>query len=267
MAPDFKRLGEAIASSGVVMSEYPPGTRPSSYHFPVRNRIISGISQATVVVEAGIGSGSLITAKNAILQGRDVFALPANVGSKGAEGTNGLLRDGANLALSSNDVIEPYRCVYAETLRPEKMKRIESVEQIDLSYLAELGVIELSQKKSPTPEKREAVTATPRKKQEKTKKVPRDAPQKEAVQREVPVREEPPRQSVQEERSPSADAVLSSLSEVQTAILKAIPDDESVAADTLCNLGYPYGEIIAALTMLEIMGLLQKLPGSLYKKA
>ncbi|MBO5930624.1 MAG: DNA-processing protein DprA, partial [Clostridia bacterium] len=115
-----KPLSIEIAKTGVVLSEYAPGTRPNSYHFPLRNRIISGLSQATVVVEAGIGSGSLITAKDAILQGREVFAIPANVGSKGADGTNGLLRDGAKMALSTDDVLAPYQYTYAESLTLEK---------------------------------------------------------------------------------------------------------------------------------------------------
>ena len=130
-----KPLSIEIAKAGVVLSEYAPGTRPNSYHFPMRNRIISGLSQATVVIEAGIGSGSLITAKDAILQGRDVFAIPANVGSKGADGTNGLLRDGAKMALSADDVLAPYQYSYAESLTLEKYKSGKALENIDLAHL------------------------------------------------------------------------------------------------------------------------------------
>ena len=94
-----ERLMEEICRHGAVISEYPPKTPVRSYQFPVRNRIISGMSQSTVVVEAGLSSGSLITAKDAILQGRTVYAFPSNVGNKGSEGTNLLLRDGVFLSL------------------------------------------------------------------------------------------------------------------------------------------------------------------------
>ncbi len=247
-------LAEAIADRGLLLSEYAPGTRPNNYHFPVRNRIISGLSQATVVVEAGIRSGSLITASNAILQGREVFALPANVGNKGAEGTNGLLRDGAKPALGSSDILAPYAYIYAETLHMESIPTLGDRTVADLAYLSEMGVIEWDPATdvSPSLPSRQATA--------KREAKPQSRPQKEATPAAMPT---PPSEAA---AAPTPDAILSSLSPVQLAILQAIPDDRAIAADNLCNLGYSHGESIAALTMLEIMGLIQKLPGALYKK-
>ncbi len=246
-----------ISSHGLLLSEYPPGTRPNSYHFPVRNRIISGLSQATVVVEAGIKSGSLITAKNAILQGRAVFALPANVGSVGAEGTNGLLRDGAKPALDASDIASPYEYIYSATLDIERMKASHAAaSEPDMAYLTRMGVIEQSASMSAQP----APAPVP----------PRRAPKRESApqrpeRRQAPVAEAPSAPENAPKQTP--DAILSSLSPVQLAVLENIPDDRAVATDLLFGIGHPHGEIMAALTMLEIMGLVQKLPGSMYKKA
>lgn len=90
-----KELRDAIASSGLILSEYPPGTRPAKYRFPQRNRIISGISEVTVVVQAPNSSGALITAEAAAEQGRSVYAIPGNIDSAYNLGSNKLLRDGA----------------------------------------------------------------------------------------------------------------------------------------------------------------------------
>ena len=264
-----KNLSLEIARTGVILSEYAPGTRPNSYHFPMRNRIISGLSQATVVVEAGIGSGSLITAKDAILQGRDVFAIPANVGSKGADGTNGLLRDGAKMALSTDDVLAPYQYTYAESLTLEKYKANKTLENIDLSHLAALGVIELSKDVSGEVK----MSLSPASAAEKEKKPPNPrtpVPKKEKTT----VFNEQPKQKREESIIPPVtaritipEATLATLTPPQKAILEAIPDDGTLSTDAIFALEYPHADIMAALTMLEIMGLIQKLPGSLYKKA
>jgi DNA processing protein len=103
---EHRRLAEAIAGSGVVMSELPLGTPPLARHFPERNRLIAGTAWATVIVEAARGSGSLITAALALDGGRLVFAVPGPPGEPNAEGTNGLLRAGAHCCRGAEDVIE-----------------------------------------------------------------------------------------------------------------------------------------------------------------
>ena len=265
-----RNLYQAIAQSGVVFSEFAPGTRPVGYHFPLRNRIISGLSQATVVVEAGIGSGSLITAKEAILQGRDVFAIPANVGSKGADGTNGLLRDGARMALAAEDILAPYQYTYAESLTLEKYEANKSLESIDLSHLASLGVIELSGSASGETKMNLAPAAPAPKEKKPTQRRASSVKQKESrkplateqrAEREEPMSAPPaPPKAIPE-------ATLATLTPAQKAILEAIPDDGTLSADAIYALEAPRADLMAALTMLEIMGLVQKLPGSLYKKA
>jgi DNA processing protein len=104
--PEHTPLAEKIMANGALLSDYAPGTPPDASNFPPRNRIISGLSMATVVVEAGQTSGSLITAQFAADQGREVFAVPGNILAPQSKGTNRLIADGAHPMLSVQDLLE-----------------------------------------------------------------------------------------------------------------------------------------------------------------
>jgi DNA processing protein len=104
--PEHASLAADIDATGAVVSELVPGTRPLQWFFPLRNRIISGLSRAVVVIEAGEKSGSLITARCALEQGRDVLAVPGNILSGRNRGAHALLRDGAKIVESADDILE-----------------------------------------------------------------------------------------------------------------------------------------------------------------
>jgi DNA processing protein len=104
-----RALAHQIALRGLILSEYPLGTPPLAPNFPRRNRLISGLSQATLVVEAALQSGSLITAKQALEQGRDVMAIPGSIHSAQAKGCHLLIKQGAKLVESAQDVLEELR--------------------------------------------------------------------------------------------------------------------------------------------------------------
>src|SRR2546428_520026 len=100
------RLTHAIAEQGLVLTEFPPGTPPLAANFPIRNRVISGITLGTVIVEATSRSGSLINARTAAEQGREVFAVPGSIFAAGSEGTHRLIQYGAKLVHDVNDILE-----------------------------------------------------------------------------------------------------------------------------------------------------------------
>ena len=112
-----RELFAAVERCGALVSEFPPGTPAVGWHFPVRNRIISGLSLGVTVVEAPMKSGSLITASRAQEQGRDVFVVPGTVNDPNFQGSNALIRDGAQLIFGGTDILEEYRFRYPELLR------------------------------------------------------------------------------------------------------------------------------------------------------
>ena len=104
--PEHRPLAEKMMESGAVVSDYVPGTPPESSNFPPRNRIISGLSMAVVVIEAGQTSGALITAEFAADQGREIFAVPGNILAPQSKGTNKLIQAGAHPLLEAQDILQ-----------------------------------------------------------------------------------------------------------------------------------------------------------------
>lgn len=117
--PENRYLYEDVAAAGVLLSEYPPGTEPAGRHFPARNRILSGLCLATLVVEAPERSGALITAETALEQGRDVFAVPGPIDAPNSVGCNRLIRDGAGLTADAWDILREYEARFPAKLREE----------------------------------------------------------------------------------------------------------------------------------------------------
>lgn len=124
---ESRYLYEDVAAAGVLISEYPPGTRPAGRNFPQRNRIISGLALATLVTEAPEKSGALLTAANALEQGRDVFAVPGPIDAPTSIGCNRLIREGAGLAAEAWDILQEYEARFPEKFCRQKAEQEPTV--------------------------------------------------------------------------------------------------------------------------------------------
>lgn len=151
-------LYEDVAAAGALISEFPPGSPPEGWHFPIRNRIISGLSLGVVAVEAGAHSGTLITARLALDQNRDVFAFPGMANAPMSYGTNRLIQRGeAKLIFSAQDVLSEYEAVYPGRLKDVPLLTKE-VRQARLGAGMSTASAEKQEKSVDNPAKRAYIT-------------------------------------------------------------------------------------------------------------
>ncbi|MBE6546638.1 MAG: DNA-protecting protein DprA [Ruminococcaceae bacterium] len=252
---EHEKLMKAIARHGAVITEYPPDERPFGGNFPKRNRIISGLCQGVLVVEGAAGSGALITAQKAISQGRELFALPGKINESNSDGPNELIRHGANVALCAEDILRHYDFLYHDRISYKGLQRAKRERPEEERVLRQYGVA--------------AVYAGGRKKRkvadfmENSGAYAEQAPPKEPFpqQMQVPPSAEPKPKKVT--HTASAEA-LNALDETTRKIFAALPLDRAVSPDApeLSEIGI--GEVITALTLLELSGLVESLPGGLY---
>ena len=234
------RLFSEVAEFGAILTEFAPGTPPNSWNFPVRNRIISALSEAVVVTEGDEESGALITARYALLQGKALFAVPGDVDRAESVGCNLLLRAGANIALSAEDILAHFRFLYRDA--------------VGLSVPDEA-----MQYSGFTPEKLWAhgLRTTKGRAQEQ------DAPMAKSPRKKSHEAEADNNSS----REPSITAqALETLSEVERNIYEKLPG-EAFSIDHLVGSGVAPRDAVAAMTLFEILGIVTALPGGIYKKS
>ena len=153
---EHKNLADEIMSSGAVISDYPPGTKPEATNFPPRNRIISGLSRSTIVIEAGQTSGALITADFAVNQGRNVYAVPGSIYNVQSKGTNKLIQQGAKPLLDIREVLNDFqiemvqerksiRKDYPIDLFEQKILNVLSDEPMHVDEVTNLSELPISQ--------------------------------------------------------------------------------------------------------------------------
>lgn len=211
--------------NGCLITEFPPTTPPYKWNFPKRNRIISGLSNGILVVEAPHGSGALITARQAADQGRDVFVVPGNIDVPTMQGSNALLRDGAIAVSSGWDVVSEYAALYPDKIHRENETIFMSEPESTVLKVAQTPAL---------PEKRSAFG---RKKDKK----PIDKKEKKSY-------------------SDQQD-ILASLSETERELLKPLSAGEALVDDLIAASGMPAGKVLGMLTMLQIRGIVELLPG------
>lgn len=256
---EHEGLYAELTSCAVVLSEFKPSSPPNKFHFPIRNRVISALSDCTFVVEADERSGSLITAKTAVSQGRLCAALPGSVGEAGSRGTNTLIKEGAKPVTCAADIISEFRSDYSATLDESKLRGVwaygarpasPSKTKISLPGDSDPSVKRTMNRPAPRQPQRTAekpVDGSPAPRQTQF------APAKQAAP--PPKTPEPPARPRPVMLTPS-----------EKRVYDALPDDKAVNADFLSEAGIPVSDILVALTMLEIKGLIDALPGAMYKK-
>lgn len=144
--PENADLAVQIARQGAVLSEYPMGRQPDKTTFPVRNRIVSGLSKGVTVVEADVASGAMITAHQALDQGRTVFAVPGRIDSFGARGPHKLIKNGAKLVESVEDILDELGCLIPTPVRPEGASVLATLTEGEaglVTVIAEDGEVDL----------------------------------------------------------------------------------------------------------------------------
>lgn len=255
---NHKTLMEEIAKHGAVITEYPPKEPPHGYNFPKRNRIISGLSKGILVVEASVGSGALITAQSAHDQGRDIYAVPGKISDAGAEGPNTLIRDGAYSASSADDILKNYEFLYGESMAQNKPPRVggrkmsadQALEKYGLYYALNTRKEEEERVFEVKRGRKKALLAEDKKKAKSVSDIEIEKPAENAKKETY--------------AGDSSSSIIDGLDRVTKSIFESIPQDKAISADSISLPGVSVSEIITALTMLELYGLVSSLPGGLY---
>lgn len=219
-AENRELYNDILSRNGCILSEQPPGVKPSRWLFPVRNRLISGISNAVLVVEAPERSGALITARHAMEQGREVYVVPGPIGTVSCRGSNALLKDGAHMAQSGWDILELYQGIYESV--QDRMQEHPTVHNNG-------GFSTVHRKKtaqSPTKEKKVIDNSS-----------------------------QPPYSDVEKKpavRSPQEQAIVNQLL-----------SGPKLTDAVINGCGLTRSEALAVMTVLEIQGVVHRLPGNL----
>ena len=263
---EHTKLYDEILKRGAILTEYPPATPPEGRNFPVRNRLISGLSRGTVVIEGDLRSGSMITAKTALLQGRDIYAFPGNVGETNSAGTNQLISDGASIVLKARDVLDNYTFLYRDALDMTKLLKAETRSEPDEGLLTRLGVCVRTvspQKNVPPPSLPSAEQGSHR---PQRSGITNHTKASAALSAAKTTSLEEKTTSAVPARGDASEKILKKLTETQQRIFAALPLDHAVPIDHITREGFSVGEVMAAMTILEIHGLTVTLPGGLYAR-
>ncbi len=234
-----KRLAREIVKNGCVMTEYAPGSRPDKQNFPTRNRIISGLSSVTLVMEGRERSGALITARHATEQGRAVYAFPGNVGNSSSEASNLLIKNGAKLFTSADDIVRDFELKSGGKLNPFMLSNSKHHEMA--AVLRELEVVCVAPSDDifkASRSKKESVSAPPQ-------NIP---PQQQDNEKETEVN------------------VASSIDKTTLALYKKIPFNGECSVEELVDDEHSLRSVMQGLLKLEIAKIVTILPGDRVKR-
>ncbi len=234
--PEHLRLAQEIVKNGCVLTEYAPGTKPEKYNFPRRNRLISGLSDVTVVVEGNERSGALITARHAGKQGRPIYAFPGNIGADGSQATNLLIKNGARLCTGADDIVRDYADSVPPVLNPFKLQQRREVRMSEV--LRELRIAAV------TPTDDIFYHAPARRKEKPTIS--------ETAKPEPPVAADP--------------SALPNFDKEQLKLYKKIPPEGECSVEDLVEDGMDLKKVMSTLLKLEMSRFVILLPGDRVKR-
>lgn len=243
------RLFAECVERGAVITEYAPGTPPNRQNFPIRNRLISALSDAVLLTQAGERSGALITARYALVQGRPLYVVPGNVTLPLCAGSNRLLQSGAYPTLDARDLLAPLLARYHATLSEKQFEEAAQYSAFDAQRLRALGLHLCEREGVPS-----VSEAAPKRKKEKKVKKEKKEKKKKPTEREEGV------SSPEGSRAPD----LSLLTPRQRELYAMLPQSP-FTADVLTARGVPISEAASTLTLLEIYGLLASRPGGTFE--
>ncbi len=240
--PHHKRLAREIVKQGCVLTEYAPGTRPYKTNFPTRNRIVSGLSKAVLVMEGTEKSGSLITAGFAKEQGKTIYAFPGNVGNSGSEATNLLIKNGAKLLTAADDIVRDFEKESLGKLSPFKLMEKSGADMYSVLSELEVSCVAVD----------DGIFKAPRHKTKKEK-------------HEVKTRVQAP--SAEETDSYELDKrILSRLGKSVFDLYKKIPINSDCQIEELVDDVHTLREVMQGILSLEIAGFATMLPGDRVKR-
>lgn len=223
---------------GWLVSEFPPGYPPSRWTFPKRNRIISGMCNGVLVIEAPEKSGSLITARQAAEQGRDVFVVPGNIDLPSFQGSNQLLRDGAIMVSSGWEVVSEYEGLYPNSLRKELGQCCQTAYPEEVQFAADSG--------------------------KQYEKVAQDIQKPKQIRNLKKKLDKIDKKDIDNTASRPYSVVDTDsipLSDEERSVIQILEQGERLVDDVIAQTGLPAGKLLSLLTMLELKGVVRRLPG------
>ena len=265
-----RELIEKIFESGMVISEFPPGTRPEGRNFPIRNRIISGLCDALLVVEAPEGSGALITARYAFEQGKQLYAVPGSIFNLNSTGTNEMIHEGARICRCGTDIIDDFAEQY-HLACSEYIVNSYNYRKYEGSFKPDIPKNPVRTQKTAVPEQpqqygvgrisQDSAQAAGQQSPPENRANPAQKAENPAAATDV--QPEPPRKALNSE---ARETLRAKLGEKELKVFDAIPDGGIADADSLTSTGLSSSDIMSALTLLELCSAVESLPGGAYRK-
>lgn len=231
---EHRPLAREIVKTGCVFTEYPPGSRPDGHNFPVRNRIISGLSKVTLVIEGKERSGALLTARHAKEQGRTVYAVPGNVGNPNSEVCNLLLKNGARVCTCADDIVRDFEMSSLGKLNPFELAKSAPVNMPEVLSMLKIACVT----------KDDPIFKTSR------SKAPKDpSPREESIP------------AVEQAAQPAPNPDFSSFDAKALKIYKKIPLGEECTIESLADAELTMRDVMKGLLKLEMGRFITVLPG------